>query len=146
METPATTAAGTAPAGKGPAHALVLDDDKKLAAQLEALLEDANFKVTVGAKAWDGLLLMGLLDAKPAQPPIVPDLLIVDALLPDRKGFEVLGRVRQAEHTQRVPIILMAGPEAKVPEFALFDANACLKKPFDADAFLGAVIKVLGLE
>ena len=127
-------------------HALVLDEDKKLAAQLEALLEDANFSVTVGAKAWDGLLLMGLLEGKPAQTPLVPDLLVVESSLPDRKGFEVLGRVRQAEHTQRVPVILMARDGVQIPEFALFDANACLRKPFGVDEFLAAVIKVMGLE
>lgn len=127
-------------------HALVLDEDKKLAAQLEALLEDANFKVTVGAKGWDGLLIMGLLDGQPQQAALVPDLLIVESSLPDRKGFEILGRVRQAEHTQRVPVILMARDGVQIPEFALFDANACLRKPFGVDAFLAAVIKVMGLE
>ncbi len=129
-----------------PFHALVVDEDSRLAAQLEALLQDANFKVTVAGKAWDGLLLMGLLEADPSRTPLVPDLVVIESALSDRMGFEVVGRMRQAEHTREVPVILLSKQGAAVPEFAVFDANACLKKPFGLDAFMSAVIKVLRLE
>src|SRR4051794_1870458 len=106
----------TMASAKGPAHALVVDEDQKLAAMLEAQLQDANFRVTVLQRGWDALHVMGLDDAKAPQQPVVPDLVVIEAALPDRKGFEVLGRMRQTEATQGVPVILMSKPGAQVPE------------------------------
>jgi len=37
-----------------------------------------------------------------------PDLILLDLLMPEMDGFEVLRRIKENEHTRRIPIVILS--------------------------------------
>jgi CheY-like chemotaxis protein len=68
----------------------------------------------------------------------VPDLVILDLVMPVMNGAELMERLRADPRLAGVPVVLMtaamSGPRLSVPNVA-----AVLPKPFDLDALLAAV-------
>ncbi len=73
-----------------------------------------------------------------------PDLILVDLLLPDRDGIEVIQALRALPATAETPAFLLsAGISARTAEAArLAGANGCLEKPINLEV-LDHVIKSL---
>jgi CheY-like chemotaxis protein/anti-sigma regulatory factor (Ser/Thr protein kinase) len=80
-----------------PVQILVIDDDPKAVELLAAVLEPEGFRVL---RAYGGEA--GIEVARAEQ----PDLIILDLLMPEVNGFEVLDRLAQSSVTRRLPVIL----------------------------------------
>jgi signal transduction histidine kinase/CheY-like chemotaxis protein len=80
-----------------PVQILVIDDDPKAVELLAAVLEPEGFRVL---RAYGGEA--GIEVARAEQ----PDLIILDLLMPEVNGFEVLDRLAQSSATRRLPVIL----------------------------------------
>lgn len=72
----------------------------------------------------------------------VPDLLILDIMMPGMNGFEVIERVRRTAETRALPILVLTG-YAEAAEKARAYAQEVLLKPFEKDAFLATISKLL---
>jgi two-component system OmpR family response regulator len=75
------------------------------------------------------------------------DLVLLDVMLPDADGFDILYKMRQHPALSAVPVIMMTGKatrEAVIKGLA-GGADGYVTKPFEADALLEAVRTVLGL-
>src|SRR6266700_3156219 len=108
------------------AHILVVDDDPLLASALRRPLAYEGFEVDVAASGEEAL--SRALDH-------VPDLVILDVLLPGIDGLEVCRRLRQAGD---VPVLMLTA-RSEVPErVAGFEAGAddYLGKPFAFEELL----------
>ncbi len=71
------------------------------------------------------------------------DIVLLDVLLPDIEGFEVIRRLRAAK--VEVPILIVSGlsrPQAKVKGFGV-GADDFLTKPFDRDELLARVQAII---
>ncbi len=78
---------------------MVVDDDPDLVTLLRAILEQKEFNVLC---AYDGpQALAGLEKQK-------PDLILLDIMMPDMDGFEVLRRLKAAPETSSIPVILVS--------------------------------------
>ena len=66
-----------------------------------------------------------------------PDVILLDLNLPDVTGFEVLAAVKQHEHLQGIPVIVLTGStdDADVTKAYSLQANCFLKKPQDPEEF-----------
>ena len=80
-----------------PVQILAIDDDPRAVELLAAVLEPEGFHVL---RAYGGEA--GIEVARAAQ----PDLIILDLLMPEVNGFEVLDRLAQSSVTRRLPVIL----------------------------------------
>ena len=78
---------------------LLVEDDADLAALLRRWLERAGHTVQHAA---DGPAGLKMLEADP-----LPDLVLLDVMLPKLDGFEVLRRVRATERTKGLPVIMV---------------------------------------
>ncbi len=67
----------------------------------------------------------------------VPDLLILDVLLPGIDGWEVLRRLRRSEATAQLPVLVLSIEQPTRP--ADLHPGAFVAKPFSARAFEDAV-------
>ena len=64
-----------------------------------------------------------------------PDLILLDIMLPDLNGIEVVERLKQEEQTRTIPIVAvtaMARAEDR-ERFLLAGCNECVKKPYIID-------------
>ncbi len=104
----------------------ILDDDPAVCGMLRELLEFTGHEVSIYKNPWD--LLMSLFHKDP--PTHLFDAIIVDLLLPDLSGNQVIQQIR--EHFIDLPIIVISA----LPDVALDSIHAkfptlfVLKKPF----------------
>ena len=82
------------------AKILVADDDAVFRAMLRSRLVDAGFEVE---EASDGKQVLEKLKGFKA------DLLILDVIMPELGGIELIKKLRAADNTRNVPIIFITG-------------------------------------
>jgi CheY-like chemotaxis protein len=76
-----------------------------------------------------------------------PDLILLDVMLPDADGFDILLRLREHPVLKNVPVIMLTGKatrEAVIKGLA-GGADGYVTKPFEADALMRAIRTVVGL-
>ena len=101
---------------------LLVEDDTSMAKSIELMLKSEGFIVDSTDLGEDGLEIGKLYDY---------DIIILDLMLPDMDGYEVLRRLRSAR--VRTPILILSGlsePDKKVRGLG-FGADDYLTKPFD---------------
>lgn len=81
------------------ANVLIIDQDSHLTGLLKTYLSNQGCKVFSVSRGSEALVQ--------AQK-VKPDLIIMDAIMPDATGFQMCNRFRQNEATQAVPIIMMS--------------------------------------
>jgi len=64
----------------------------------------------------------------------LPDLILLDIVMPDKNGFEVINELKSFETTKDIPVIFITGIVDKDSENAGLTAGAVdyIHKPFDA--------------
>ncbi len=135
-DTKSTPAAGQTTGGK---KVLVVDDSLMLLSFVKEILSEANYQVTTAATAEEGLVF-----AKGD----VPDLVLLDYVLPDMKGDEVSRHLSQTPSTAKVRIVYMSGFGADLKPDQANNANVIgsLNKPFTSDLLLKTVEKYMPKE
>src|SRR3974390_209639 len=101
---------------------LLVEDDAATAASIELMLRKENFICDTTDLGEDGLEIGKLYDY---------DIIILDLMLPDIDGYEVLRRLRAARG--RTPILILSGLAEPAPTIngLSFGAQRLLTKPFD---------------
>ena len=109
---------------------LVIEDDNRIASLVERALTEDGHSVTVSQNGRDGatLLLSGQFDAA-----------LLDILLPEMDGFEVLEQVRAKRC--KTPILVLTAVDAVPKILQAFDLGAddYLVKPFILEILLARV-------
>jgi two-component system chemotaxis response regulator CheY len=116
---------------------LVIDDSSSLRLAVRGALEAAGYAVLEAA---DGLEALARLDAGRVH------LMICDVHMPNMDGLQFLRAVKQRADARFTPIIMLTtdGDESRKTEGQLAGARAWVIKPFQADALLRAVAKLIG--
>lgn len=110
---------------------LLVTDDEDLGGDLRRVLAGAGYEVRVVA---DGLSAEAELAAR------LPDLVVVEMLLPGRSGFALAGRAKDLSGGAARVVMLAADPPAAQRDFAYAaGADVVLAKPPYADALLDAL-------
>ena len=114
------------------ASILVVDDDQANRTLLESILSTGGYAVRVAASGEEAL-------AAVAQQ--LPDLILLDILLPDIDGFEVTRRLRADSRNQSISIILVTVLEDRESRLKGLEAgaNEFLSKPVDYTELLTRV-------
>jgi DNA-binding response OmpR family regulator len=100
----------------------VVEDDLDISELIGIILNNAGFQVSAAATV-EGFYQ--LLETK------IPDLILLDIMLPDGNGVEVCKGLKQEEAFKNVPVILMSA-HAKVNVIAgECSADDFIAKPFD---------------
>lgn len=102
---------------------LVIDDDDKIRKMLTFLFLAKGFEV---GSAENGL------EALKVAEDLVPDVIIVDLMMPVMDGFEFCKRVREKSIFREVPLIVLSALTASEyrEKIGPLDVYACVEKPF----------------
>jgi DNA-binding response OmpR family regulator len=106
---------------QAPHRLLLIDDDVSLAKMLHEFLELHGFRVDIVHEGETGLQYI---DDNP------PDLIILDVMLPDISGFDVLKRLRE-KHDLPVVMLTARGDESDRIFGLMGGADDYLPKPFN---------------
>ncbi|MCP4501102.1 MAG: response regulator transcription factor [Deltaproteobacteria bacterium] len=103
---------------------LVIDDETDLLDSLEYALSKEGFDVVTAADGSSGLATAR------AQP--LPDLLVLDLMLPDMSGLEVCRKLRSHDDTVRLPILMLTARGEEIDRVLGFEMGAddYVVKPF----------------
>ncbi|MEY2560757.1 MAG: hypothetical protein QOG51_1172 [Verrucomicrobiota bacterium] len=138
-ETRGAESAAAAPSAASTRKILVLDDSLMLLSFVKEILSEANYVAMTAPTAEEGLA---------AAASDVPDLILLDYVLPDMKGDEVCQRLSENPATAKVPIIYMSGFGADLKPDQITSANVIgsLNKPFTSDLLIKTVEKYMPKE
>lgn len=109
-----------------------MEDDQPLRQLYRFELELRGFDVEAAA---DGMEALELLDEGP-----VPDLVVLDLLMPRVSGLAVAQELRAHEETKDIPILLVTGAAEAFDESPFTEV---LHKPLDVNALVQAVERSL---
>ena len=123
--------------GTGRPLVLVAEDDEDIRALLVFRLERCGYEVVQAGDGEQALVLAGQR---------VPDLAVLDVMMPKLDGLELTRRLRAAEPTRGVPVILLTARAQEQDVLAGFEAGAddYLRKPFSPQELQARTQAILG--
>ncbi len=113
---------------------LLVEDDTSTAKSIELMLKSEGFVVDSTDLGEDGLEIGKLYDY---------DIIVLDLMLPDIDGYEVLRRLRAAR--VKTPVLILSGlsePDQKIKGLG-FGADDYLTKPFDKGELVARIQAVV---
>ncbi len=122
-------------------HLLMIEDDARLAAMVAQYLEQSGYTVALAADGASGLAHIG--SATHGQ---LPELVILDLMLPDMDGLEVCRRIRALPPGQaQTPVLMLTAKGDPMDRIIGLEIGAddYLPKPFEPRELLARIRAVL---
>jgi excisionase family DNA binding protein len=103
---------------------LIVDDDERVREYVRVNLEMEGYAVREAGSADEGL---GVLEE------VSPDLILLDVMMPEVDGWEMLRRVQQRHGVGAIPVVMFSGKvnERSAEEATARGAQGFVGKPFD---------------
>jgi CheY-like chemotaxis protein len=95
---------------------LVVDDDPKAVEMIAAFLPAPAYSVV---RAYGGG------EAIKLAPRLNPDLILLDLMMPEINGFDVVDALRQSPDTARIPILVVTSKQVSPEERATLNGDSC---------------------
>lgn len=103
---------------------LAVDDENDVLLILKSSLQSEGFNVLTAASGPEALTAMET---------TTPDLVVLDLMMPEMTGFEVLSRMREKPQLSAVPVIILTGAsdKEKIREAINVGVSYYIVKPFE---------------
>lgn len=103
---------------------LVVDDERDLVATMEHALQREGFRTVTASTGQEALQMAG------REP--VPDLVLLDLMLPDLSGTEVCRTLRSRDATRNIPVVMVTARDEEIDRVVGFEVGAddYIAKPF----------------
>jgi excisionase family DNA binding protein len=131
---------GTVPAARGgnggPRTILIVDDDPRLREFVRVNLEMEGYTVREAGSAEEGL---AALEEEP------PDLILLDVMMPQVDGWEMLRRVQERHGVGSIPVVMFSGKveEEEMRSAAARGAQGFIGKPFNPQQLIESTKQLL---
>ena len=121
---------------RGAPKVLIAEDEPNIVTSLEFLLRENDYEVRV---ARDGEEALRLAES------FLPDVVLLDVMMPLRNGFEVCRSIRENPALRLVKIVMLTarGREAERAQGLALGADAYVIKPFSTKELLARVGELL---
>ncbi|MEB3162041.1 MAG: adenylate/guanylate cyclase domain-containing protein [Prochlorothrix sp.] len=118
---------------------LVVDDNSVNLHFITLVLERTGYQVLT---AKNGLEALHLLEK------CLPDLVLLDILMPDMDGYEVCEKLKETPETAHLPIIFLSALDAILDKVKAFDAGGVdfISKPFQAPEVIARINNQLRIQ
>ena len=116
---------------------LIADDEPNIVAAIEFLLQQSGYEVHIARNGEEALELVEA---------CVPDLVLLDVMLPDANGFDVLTRIRAHRKLADVPVMMLTSLDSAddVGQGLALGVNGYLSKPISPATLLASIHECLG--
>jgi two-component system phosphate regulon response regulator PhoB len=116
---------------------LIVDDEQDLVATLEYNLQRSGYQTR---SAFNGEQALVAAEQSPR-----PDLILLDLMLPDLPGTEVCRRLRSADKTREIPVLMLTAKGDEIDRVVGFEVGAddYVSKPFSVRELLLRVAAIL---
>ena len=113
----------------GDAIILVVDDVAANRQVLASILRKAGYQVLSAATAQQALQQLGMQ---------IPDLIMLDIMMPGLDGFALCRKLRSERKTQQIPIIFLSALDSAKDKVKAFEAGGAdyVTKPYHAEEVL----------
>ena len=117
---------------------LIVDDEMYILNILDFSLDSEGFKVITAANGEDALTKANA---------ELPDLVILDIMMPKLDGFEVCRALKAKPDTKHIPVILLSAKDrdADKQKGKEVGADLYLTKPFSPSKLVSEVQQILGI-
>ena len=112
---------------------LIIDDDVNIVTLIRKRLEAVGYLVFDAADGTTGLRRIR---------EIVPDLIILDVMMPGMDGLSVLREFKSNEELRHIPVVIVTAKGELADIFRIEGVTAIFEKPFKGDEIF---IKIQGL-
>ena len=115
---------------------LAIDDESDMLLLVSSALRAEDYDVITASNGKDGLELANTEK---------PDAIILDVMMPEMSGFEVLEQLRLNPETQQLPVIMLTGisERSKIQSALDLGTGYYIIKPFEVSDLVGKVRVVL---
>lgn len=115
---------------------LIIEDEADLAELLAFNLEREGYKAVVATDGAEGLDIAGRM---------LPDLVLLDLMLPGMLGTDVCKAIKKSEKTSRIPVIMLTAKGEEIDKVVGFEVGAddYVVKPFSTRELMLRVKAVL---
>jgi len=115
---------------------MVVDDSTTNVVLLEAILDEKGYRIETALNASEAYALIEK---------EIPDLILLDLLMPKISGFDFLEEIRKNEKTRNTPVIVVSAltDEENVDRIMKMAAIDFVKKPIDLQYLVERVEQVL---
>jgi DNA-binding response OmpR family regulator len=116
---------------------LIVDDNLDLCRPMAALLKHQGYNSHYATSGEDALNKIAA---------VPPDLVILDVMMPDMDGLEVLRRLKSETSTQQIPVVMfsaVADPEFRAHALGKGAADYWIKAAIDFGELHGRISKIL---
>ncbi|PIR93653.1 response regulator [Candidatus Falkowbacteria bacterium CG10_big_fil_rev_8_21_14_0_10_39_11] len=122
----------------GPKIITIVEDDTIIANVLKNKLEKENYEVKVAKNGESGLKLVK---------EVVPNLVVLDLILPRMHGFEVLKAIKADPTISKIPVIILTNlgqDEDRQKGLELGAIDYCSKSDIDVATLIDKINEILG--
>jgi DNA-binding response OmpR family regulator len=115
---------------------LLVDDNKDLLELLHRSFKDAGFSIITATNG---------LEALRKACSLLPDLVLLDLMLPELDGFGVCEKLRKNPATASMPILLLSGMSGQIAKYAGFESGGTdfIAKPATPSALISKIREML---
>lgn len=120
-------------------NVLAVEDEEAMQRMLKFLLGEAGFAPQIAGNREE---IVAALRSTPS-----PDAILLDVMLPDTNGFDVLAKIKQHPLLKKIPVVMLTAKATRedVLRGLASGADGYITKPFDHDILITGVRAVLGL-
>jgi two-component system OmpR family response regulator len=117
---------------------LIVDDDQSVALLIEKALHTFGLQTRIALNRKE---IVAALSEKP-----LPHLVLLDIMMPDANGFDVLNRIRHHPAMAKLPVLLVTalGERKDITRGLMLGADGYITKPVPPSVLLQAIEAVIG--
>jgi two-component system response regulator VicR len=119
------------------AKIMVVDDEPDLVDVVKLILESDGYTVVTASSGQEAL------DKIPAE---MPDLVLLDIIMPKMDGWEVFSRIKGNPKTQNIPVIMLTAKDQRIDKLIglhVVKVDDYITKPFGRAELLERIKKIL---
>jgi DNA-binding response OmpR family regulator len=116
---------------------LIADDEPNIVTSLEYLMQKSGYEVKIARTGDEALALVES---------FLPDLVLLDVMMPRKSGYEVCQQIRERPDWQHIKVVMLSakGREAEVNKGLSLGADTYVTKPFSNQELIAKIGALLG--